>query len=41
MRTSAKNTGYNEVLIFILELLSLVKPDCYQILWEASVCEDP
>ena len=29
MRTSAKNTGYSEVLIFILELLSEVESDCH------------
>ena len=32
MLTSAKNTGYSEVLIFILELLSEVKSDCHEIL---------
>ena len=29
MLTSEKNTGYIEVLIFILELLSEVKSDCH------------
>ena len=40
MQTSAKNTGYSEVLIFILELPSQVKPGCHKISWGASVCED-
>ena len=40
MLTSAKNTGYSEVLIFILELLSKVKSDCHQILSRALVYED-
>ena len=40
MRTSEKNTGYSEVLIFILELLSQVKSDYYKILCGASVSED-
>ena len=31
MRTSAKNTGYSEVLIFILELFSQVQLDCHEI----------
>ena len=35
MRTSAKNIGYSDVLIFILELLSQVKSDCYKF------CEEP
>ena len=38
MRKSAKNTLYSEALIFILELLSQVKSDCHENLWEASVC---
>ena len=40
MLTSAKNTGYKEVLIFILELLSKVKSDCHEILSGALVYED-
>ena len=36
--TSAKNTGYGEVLIFILELISEVKSDCHEILSGAMVC---
>ena len=40
MRTSAKNNGCSEVLIFILELRSCVKSDSYKILRGASVCED-
>ena len=35
MRTAAKNAGYSEVQIFILELLSQVKSDCHEILWGA------
>ena len=40
MRTSAENTGYSEVLISILELLSQVKSDSREILWGAPVCGD-
>ena len=40
MLTSAKNTGYSKVLIFILELLSQVKSDCHEIVSRALVCED-
>ena len=40
MRTSAKNTGYSEVLIFILELPSQVKSDCHEILLEAVEIEE-
>ena len=40
MLTSAKNTGYSEVLIFILELLTEVKSDCHEILSEALVYRD-
>ena len=40
MRTSAKNSGYNEVLIFILELLSEVRSDFHEILRGALVCGD-
>ena len=40
MLTSAKNTGYSKVLIFILELLSVVKPDCHEILSGALVYGD-
>ena len=36
MLTSAKNTGYSEVLIFILELLSEVKSDCHEI-WSGAL----
>ena len=35
--TNAKNTGYSEVLIFILEPLSEVKPDCREILSGALI----
>ena len=37
MLTSAKNTGYSEVLVFVLELLSEVKSDCHEILSGALV----
>ena len=37
MLTSAKNTSYSEVLIFILELLSEGKSDCHEILSGALV----
>ena len=40
MLTSAKNTGYGEVLIFLLELLSEVKLDCHEILSGALVYRD-
>ena len=40
MLTSAKNTGYNEVLMFILELLLQVKSDCHEILSGALVYGD-
>ena len=40
MLTSAKNTGYSEVMIFILELLSEVKLDCHEILPGALVDGD-
>ena len=40
MITSAKNTGYNEVLIFVLHLLSEVKSDCHEILSVALVYGD-
>ena len=32
MLTSAKNTGYSEILIYIFELLSQVKLDSHEIL---------
>ena len=41
MLTSAKNTGYSEVLILILELLSMKKSDCHEILSGALVYGDP
>ena len=40
MRTSAKNTDYSEVLIFILKLYSKVKSDCNEILSGALVYGD-
>ena len=40
MLTSGKNTGYSEVLIFILELLSEVTSDCHEILSGALVYGD-
>ena len=40
MLTSAKKTGYSEVLIFILELLSEVMSDCHEILSGALVYGD-
>ena len=40
MLASAKNTGYSEVLIVILELLSEVKSDCHEILSGALVYEN-
>ena len=40
MLTSAEKTGYSEVLIFILELLSEVKSDCHEILSGALVYGD-
>ena len=33
MLTSAKNTGYRKVLIFILEQLSEVKSDCHALVY--------
>ena len=40
MLMSARNTGYSEVLIFTLELLSKVKSDYHEILSGALVYGD-
>ena len=40
MPSRANNTGYSEVLIFILKLIPEVKSDCHEILWGALVYVD-